>query len=60
MEGCGEWTRHANIGVPLKFNTAIMFSIANMCMQFISTLLALTHNASDFISYQAVMLYSIF
>ncbi|MBA0554198.1 hypothetical protein Golob_013317 [Gossypium lobatum] len=55
----GKWTQLANSEVPLKFNMAIMSSIAKMWMQFIFTHQALTHNASNVTTYQAVMLYSI-
>lgn len=54
MEGHGEWTHQANSELPLKFNTAIMFSMAKMWMQLICTRLVPTHNA-----YRAVMLYFI-
>lgn len=55
-----KWTLHANTEVPLKFNTAIMFPMAMMWMQFICTRFAPTKNASGVTTYWAVMLYSFF
>lgn len=54
-----EWTRNANIEMPLKFNTVIKLLMTKLWMQFICTRLAHTHNASDITIYRAVMLYAI-
>lgn len=43
----------------LKFNMVIKFPMAKMWMQFISSRLAPTHNASDVTTYREIILYSI-
>ncbi|KAG4192514.1 hypothetical protein ERO13_A07G158305v2 [Gossypium hirsutum] len=50
-----EWTRNANIEMPLKFNTVIKLLMTKLWMQFICTRLAHTHNASDITIYRAMM-----
>ncbi|MBA0829556.1 hypothetical protein Goarm_014154, partial [Gossypium armourianum] len=58
-QGHSEWTRQANNDVPLKFNHAIMYPTAKMWMQFISTRLFPTQNASNVTAFRAIMLYFI-
>lgn len=46
MQGHGEWTRQFGSNVPIKFNQAIMFSMAKMWVQFIYTPILPTQNVS--------------